>query len=260
MRICAHLHTHHSFDCNIKTEDIVDRAVKLGYDAIIITDHNTTKGAYEALEAARDRITVIVGAEFSTEKGHILCINIDDTIEKNCIKNGALYDFADLLMKVREQNGLLFLAHPIVSEVKTDMDFIRQLDGIELINSRVESGFHVKKARNLNKIIFDNYNLSFISGCDSHTIKELESTYMEVDISNRSVYDINELLRGSKTIFHKRTSYALVARNKLTQNKDKGTLYCIKQIIKMILGIFIDIKICVGGRQFEAIRICKKAE
>ena len=262
MKICAHIHTHHSHDSNTKVEDIIDKAIQLKYDAIIITDHNTTKGAYEALKIAQDRIKVIIGAEFGTEKGHILCINIDDTVEKNCIKKGNKYDFDDLVKKVREQNGLLFLAHPIQSKAKTELEFIKQLDGIELINSRVESSFAIKKSKELNRKILENYNTSIISGCDAHTIKELESTYMEFNIPSLSKKEINinELLLGDKTICFKRTSYKLIAWNKLTQNKMNGLKYYVKQIIKLILGVFIDIKISLGGNRIETIRICKKSK
>lgn len=262
MKICAHIHTHHSHDSNTKVEDIIDKAIQLKYDAIIITDHNTTKGAYEALEIAQDRIKVIIGAEFGTEKGHILCINIDDTIEKNCIKIGSKYDFEDLIKKVRRQNGLLFLAHPIQSKATSDLEFIKQLDGIELINSRVESSFAIKKSEELNNKILENYNTSIISGCDAHTIKEMESAYMEFNIPNPldKELDINELLLGDKTIYFKRTSYKLIAWNKLTQNKMNGLMYYIKQIIKLILGIFIDIKIWIGGNKFETIPIRKKVK
>ena len=260
MRICSHIHTYHSHDSNTKVKDIVDRAIQLGYDAIAITDHNTTKGAYEALGIAQDRIEVIIGAEFNTEKGHILCFNIDNEVEENCKREGNQYDFYDLVREVRKQNGLLFLAHPIQSKATAELEFIEQLDGIELINSRVESSFAVKKSKELNRKILRNCNTSVISGCDAHTIRELESTYMGFDIPNspKEEIDSNQLFLGDKTIYFKKTPYKVIAWNKLTQNKTDGLEHYAKQIIKLILGIFIDMIMAMGGNEFETIRICKE--
>lgn len=262
MRICSHIHTYHSHDSNAKVEDIVNKAILLGYDAIVITDHNTTKGAYEALEIAQGRIRVVIGAEFNTEKGHILCFNIDNQVEENCIREGNLYDFYDLVRKVHEQNGLLFLAHPIQSRATTELGFIEYLDGIEIINSRVESSFAVKASRELNREILKNYNTSVISGCDAHTVKELESTYMEFQVSDlpKEESELNNLLLGDKTIYFKRTPYTIIAWNKLTQNRVNGWKYKVKQIAKLILGVFIDFIIAMGGNKFETIRICKEGK
>ncbi len=262
MRICSHIHTYHSHDSNTKVEDIVNKAIHLGYDAIVITDHNTTKGAYEALEIAQGRIKVIVGAEFNTQKGHILCFNIDNQVEENCTRERNLYDFYDLVRKVHEQNGLLFLAHPIQSRATTELGFIEYLDGIELINSRVESSFAVKASRELNREILKLYNTSVISGCDAHTVKELESTYMEFQVSDlpKEESELNKLLLGDKTIYFKRTPYTIIAWNKLTQNRVNGWKYKVKQIAKLILGLFIDFIIAMGGNKFETIRICKEGK
>ena len=262
MRICSHIHTYHSHDSNTKVEDIVNKAIHLGYDAIAITDHNTTKGAYEALEIAQGRIRVIIGAEFNTEKGHILCFNIDNQVEEDCIREGNLYDFYDLVGKVHEQNGLLFLAHPIQSRATTELGFIEYLDGIEIINSRVESSFAVKASRELNREILKNYNTSVISGCDAHTVKELESTYMEFQVSDlpKEESELNKLLLGDKAIYFKRTPYTIIAWNKLTQNRVNGWQYKVKQIAKLILGVFIDFIIAMGGNTFETVRICKEGK
>lgn len=259
MKICSHIHTNHSHDSATKVEDIINKAINLDYDAIIVTDHNTTKGAYEALKLANDKIKVIIGAEFNTENGHIICINIDETIENECKKKGNQYDFQDLIRNVRKQNGLLFLAHPIQSRAKTNIEFIKDLDGIELINSRVESSFSIKESDELNKKIIRQLNPALLSGCDAHEFKELESTYMKFNISSlpENKSKINNLLLGEKTIYYKKSSYKLIAFNKLTHNKTNDFNFYVRQIIKVILGIFIDFKISLGGNKFETISICK---
>ena len=148
MKISIHIHSEYSSDSKQTVASIIEESRRLGYDAIAITDHNTVAGSLAALDMKPDDIRVIVGAEFSTEKGHILALFIDDTVEKSCpVKNsrfGAVYDFDALTEKVRAQGGLLFLAHPLHSEAPRDHLLLRASRS-ELINGRVGSGHTGKK-------------------------------------------------------------------------------------------------------------------
>ncbi|NLA87168.1 MAG: PHP domain-containing protein, partial [Clostridiales bacterium] len=157
MKISIHIHSEYSSDSKLPIAAIIEESRKLGYDAIAITDHNTVAGSMAARDMLRDDISVITGAEFSTEKGHILALFIDDTIEKSCRMNdsrpGRTYDFNGLVSKVRDQGGLLFLAHPIQSLAPQDHSFIKQLDGYERINGRINSSHKDKKADRLSRIL-----------------------------------------------------------------------------------------------------------
>lgn len=79
--IDLHIHSHAS-DGHLSPTALVDAAVAGGLDVIALTDHDTTAGVPEALEAARERpIRVIPGIEVSTRHGglefHILGYFVD---------------------------------------------------------------------------------------------------------------------------------------------------------------------------------------
>lgn len=82
---CIDLHVHSTrSDGTLSPAELVDYALEKGLSAIALTDHDTTDGIAEALEAAKGRnMTVIPGIEFSAEwEGkdiHILGLFIDDT-------------------------------------------------------------------------------------------------------------------------------------------------------------------------------------
>lgn len=65
MSIDLHLHSHHS-DGTWAPSDLVEHAVKLKMKVIALTDHDTTNGVQEALDAAAGRVEVIPGIEINT--------------------------------------------------------------------------------------------------------------------------------------------------------------------------------------------------
>ena len=77
-----HVHTNRS-DGTFTPTEAVERAVELGLTGVAITDHDTLEGLDEAAEAARDRIEVVPGIEFSAEYAgaslHVLAYWIDPT-------------------------------------------------------------------------------------------------------------------------------------------------------------------------------------
>jgi predicted metal-dependent phosphoesterase TrpH len=68
MTVDLHLHTHHS-DGTWSPQDLIEYAVKLKLQHIAVTDHDTTAGIDEALQAAAGRLEIIPGVEINT----ILC-------------------------------------------------------------------------------------------------------------------------------------------------------------------------------------------
>jgi len=74
-RIDLHLHTTMS-DGKYEPSYVVEKAIEAGLSVISLTDHDTIQGSLAGLEAAGDRIKVILGVEFSSfyngEEIHIL--------------------------------------------------------------------------------------------------------------------------------------------------------------------------------------------
>lgn len=79
-RIDLHTHTTAS-DGTLTPEQLVERAVFLGFDAIAVTDHDTIDGVIPACERAKDTaLTVIPGVEMGAQYAgemHILGLGID---------------------------------------------------------------------------------------------------------------------------------------------------------------------------------------
>ncbi|MGN6031661.1 MAG: DNA polymerase III subunit alpha [Thermomicrobiales bacterium] len=70
-----HLHTSFSFlDGASQPDELIARAVDLGYTAIAITDHDTLSGAMEFAQFAHDKIQAITGAEITLADGSHLTL------------------------------------------------------------------------------------------------------------------------------------------------------------------------------------------
>ncbi|HWK81738.1 MAG TPA: PHP domain-containing protein, partial [Thermomicrobiales bacterium] len=70
-----HLHTSFSFlDGASQPDELIARAVDLGYTAIAITDHDTLSGAMEFAQFARKKIQAITGAEITLADGSHLTL------------------------------------------------------------------------------------------------------------------------------------------------------------------------------------------
>lgn len=65
MQADFHLHTHHS-DGTWSPEELVEHAVKIKLTHMSITDHDTTSGITEGIEAAQGRLEIIPGVEINT--------------------------------------------------------------------------------------------------------------------------------------------------------------------------------------------------
>lgn len=255
MKISLHIHSEHSKDSKLSISTIISRCSALGYDAIAITDHNTVAGSVEACKLQPENISIITGAEFSTDKGHILAFFIDEQIEKNCKKIGNVYDFEDLIKKVRQQEGLLFLAHPLQSEALADSSFIEELDGYELINARIHSSHKKVKENNINKILKEKFpNKIVIGGSDAHNIFELKSLYF----TSKDNLDLKNALFQIQNIYFAKSSMANTRFNNIINNKNMSLKYYIKQSLLVLFGLLYDFYSMIRGNNYETIQLCKK--
>ena len=131
MKAVIHLHTKYSFDCLTPPEKLVDLAVQNGIDVLCITDHDTIEGSVHAQNYAQkhypNALKVVIGAEFKTDCGDIIALNIfENIVEKN----------ADtVIAAIRKQGGLVLLPHPFDSH-KNIEHLANQADVIEIFNAR----------------------------------------------------------------------------------------------------------------------------
>jgi predicted metal-dependent phosphoesterase TrpH len=257
MKISIHIHSEYSMDAKQSVESIIEESRRLGYDAIAITDHNTVAGslAAQAAAAAAADIKIITGAEFSTEKGHIIALFINSEIETGCKRLGSVFDFAALVSRVRQQGGLLFLAHPLDSSASRDHSFIARLDGYELINARLNSSHYNRKAMRLSAALKAEYpDKALVGGSDAHTKSEIKSVYFTSDRS-----ELKEALLNAGTIHFKRSSVVKIRLSNMLMNKNKSLKYYFKQFAVMVFGLLQDLNTKIKGDSYEVIRVRKES-
>ncbi len=142
-----HVHTSYSesvlaCDGTVAPEKLVDLAEEKGHNFIAITDHDTIASSVRGKEYAIKQgynIEVVVGAEISTNRGHILAFNMQENIP-------FWEDPVDTVRRIHRQGGLAVPAHPFYSLTSSLMeDGLNQVafdddpeiywDGIEVFNA-----------------------------------------------------------------------------------------------------------------------------
>ena len=154
-----HMHTDHSHDCSVPVADLLDYAEGQGLGAIAITDHNVFSGAEEAVRLARGRkLVVIPGEEIKTEKGEVIGLFLEEKIERGL-------PMAETIAAIREQGGIVYLAHPFdrlhtIPDAPTLHRHLPEIDVFEVYNARLLfEGFNDEAVRFARK-----YNLTMGGG------------------------------------------------------------------------------------------------
>ncbi len=190
LKIDLHVHTWYS-DSSGSPKAVIKEAQRKGLDGIAITDHNTVKGAYEALEE-RDRLIIIIGEEVKTKQGEILALGIKTKIPKKLSP-------IDTIDRIHAQGGLAIIPHPTVpffSKLKEKEVMQLPIDGLEAYSAVVPFPKYffkknVKLARRLGKPI--------VGGSDSHHQATVGDAYTLVDSDSRDLDDILQAIRLGRT-------------------------------------------------------------
>lgn len=141
IKAVIHLHSKHSFDCLTNPNDIVDKAVAKGISILAITDHDTIEGSVAAKKYAEkkygNKIHIITGAEFNSDYGDIIALNISENILE---KNPTL-----LIQRIKYLGGLVLLPHPYYHHKEVE-ELAIQCDMIEIFNGRINEEMNKKAA------------------------------------------------------------------------------------------------------------------
>jgi predicted metal-dependent phosphoesterase TrpH len=165
LRVEFHCHSRYSIDSLNKIPDLLKTAHKRGIDRLVITDHNTIRGALEA--QALDGELVIVGEEIKTTKGELLASFVTDEIPEGLEPLEAIH-------RLRKQGAFISVSHPFDLQRSgwqlTDLMFILPLvDAIEVFNSRcVNPAFNDQAFR-----LAEEQNLAGTVGSDVHALVEV---------------------------------------------------------------------------------------
>lgn len=126
MKLDLHVHSKYSKDSLLAPGRIIKIAKKRGLDGIAVTDHDTIKGGLAANKIDKD--FVIVGAEMKTEYGDVIGLFLKEEIKSN--------NFIEVVEAIKEQDGVVVLAHPFRKGIKFPADLLKYVDLIEGFNAR----------------------------------------------------------------------------------------------------------------------------
>jgi len=167
-----HCHTHRSPDSLTLPRDLVAAARKAGLDRVIVTDHNTLRGALEA--QAYDEELIIVGEEVQTTFGEFLAAFVTEEVPEGLPPEEAL-------ARLKAQGAFISVSHPHDAWrsgwTAAQLEWLAsEVDAFEVFNARVWFGSWNRKAAAFAAA----HHLPGTAGTDAHTAAELGRTFLEL--------------------------------------------------------------------------------
>lgn len=185
MKLDIHVHTCYSDGVNTP-EEVVRYAKRIGLDGVAFTDHNVVEGSVKALRYNSGDFIVIPGLEVSSEEGHILALNVMESIER-------AIPAEEVVERIHELGGVAIAAHPYdrLRSGVGDLIYKLKFDAIEVVNGRT-----LLTARDMKKIA-DEIRLPKVGGSDAHCLDELGTVSILVDDD-----PIESILKGNVEVIN----------------------------------------------------------
>lgn len=189
LRVDFHSHTLASRDSRNPINGVIEQARQVGLDRLVITDHNTIRGALKAKELAPELI--IVGEEILTSKGELLAAFVTEEVPARLPPEEAI-------RRLRSQGAFISVSHPFdISRhgwrVKDLLQILLLVDAIEVFNARC-------LGRNLNRKaaqFAQDHGIAGTVGSDAHTMDEFGNAYLELPWFNDAESLRNIIAHGS---------------------------------------------------------------
>lgn len=212
MKFDMHCHTKEgSIDAKVGLEDYVKKLIRLGYDGMLVTDHNSYKG-YDRWQEIRRRIekktgksfVVLKGIEYDTrDAGHMLVI-LPEKIHSRILEIRGMR-VRQLEKIVHEMGGILGPAHPYGTGFfafkrtrtgKLNERLMHKFDFVESFNSCS------KPLQNmLSRKLALKYKKAEFGGSDAHRERVIGSAYTLIDREIRNNDDLIAAIREKVHIF-----------------------------------------------------------
>jgi len=133
IRVDLHCHTYRSRDSLVKPESLLEACRRKGIDRLVISDHNTIRGALEChnLDAKR----VIIGEEVMTQAGELLGIFVTEEVPPGLPPMEAV-------RRLHAQGAFISISHPFDVYRKGHwqkeqlLEILPYVDAIETFNAR----------------------------------------------------------------------------------------------------------------------------
>lgn len=169
-----HCHTDASKDSLTRPADLIKMARKKGIDRLVVTDHNSTAGAFEA--QALDPQLIIVGEEIMTTKGEILAAYVTEEIPAGLPPQ-------ETIKILKAQGAFISVSHPFDRLRKGGwleedlLEIIEDVDAIEIFNARCMNPLFNVQA----KAFAEKYDLAGTVGSDAHAAFEVGTSVMVLE-------------------------------------------------------------------------------
>ena len=165
LKVEFHCHSTASRDSLTRIEDLLRAARSAGIDRLMLTDHNTIRGALEARRL--DPGLVIVSEEVRTTKGELLGYFLTNEVPRGLSPEEAI-------ATMRQQGAFISVPHPFDRRrhgwALGDLERIALLvDAIEIFNSRCQAPWLNRQAADFAR----SHNLPGTVGSDAHTLPEI---------------------------------------------------------------------------------------
>jgi predicted metal-dependent phosphoesterase TrpH len=196
MKFDLHMHTsRHSPDSLMDPFALVRRALEVGLDGLVITEHDWlwTEDELEELRASTKSLVVLAGVEVTTEEGHFLAYGVRDPFR---IPRGI--SVVELCREIHRQEGAVVAAHPfrwaqpfetILSEKKPE------LDGMELMTNHMD-----EECRRLAADTFRRHTLCGLGSSDAHHLETVGICYTQFEAAIRTSRDLIQAIRSRRAI------------------------------------------------------------
>ncbi|HUF37060.1 MAG TPA: PHP-associated domain-containing protein [Anaerolineales bacterium] len=166
IRLEFHTHTIFSPDSLTPPERLLEACRRKGIDRVVVTDHNTIRGALAARKLAPEM--VIVGEEIMTTRGELLAAFVREEVP-------AGLEPAEAIARLRDQAAFISVSHPFDhfrggSWRLEDLKAIAGLvDAVEVFNSRCLDPRFNRRADEF----ADAHDLLKTAGSDAHGTNEI---------------------------------------------------------------------------------------
>ncbi len=191
MKFDLHVHTRFSKDSNADIDAIIFHAKKNGLDGFAVCDHDVIEGGPFSVQRAAELgsdLVVIPGVEVSTSEGHLLVLNIKESIEPGLSP-------AETIFRARAQDAVVILPHPF-KLTSHGIGYVEGLDvdAVEVLNSRCLTDGPNNKAR----AAATSLGLAQVGGSDCHVPEMVGISYTEIDVQARSLNAVLDAIRQGK--------------------------------------------------------------
>lgn len=171
LKVDFHCHSIYSPDSLSSLRDLEKWGRKAGLNRLVITDHNTIRGALEAIRLNPEFF--IVGEEIKTTRGELLAVYVKEEVPKKLTPE-------QTIRLLKDQGAFISVSHPFDEFRGWDPGELKELateiDAVEVFNSRCFTLDMNEKAA----VFARQHGLAGTVGSDAHTLPEVGSSCLEL--------------------------------------------------------------------------------